>query len=105
MHKVIRQMTQLRLQPLQGAALLKSGDSAAPMLSHISQPPAFNQKSIHTGAAGGFLCAKWNKHNYGPRKWLEYNKTVHPPQEIDEEPRKAVRNAITNGFGHAIIPM
>ncbi|KAH8304130.1 hypothetical protein KR059_001031 [Drosophila kikkawai] len=90
MHKVIRQMTQLRLQPLQGAALLKTGETPAPMLSQLSSPPAFNQKSIHTGAAGGFLCAKWNKHNYGPRKWLEYNKTVHPPQETDEEPRKAV---------------
>uniref|UniRef100_W8B5Q3 Large ribosomal subunit protein uL22m n=1 Tax=Ceratitis capitata TaxID=7213 RepID=W8B5Q3_CERCA len=42
--------------------------------------------SLHTTAA---LNAKWNKANQGPRKWLEYNKIVHPPQKPDEEPRKA----------------
>lgn len=42
---------------------------------------------LHTSDA---VSAKWNKANHGPRKWLEYNKTVHPPQKPDEEPRKAV---------------
>nr|XP_014101441.1 39S ribosomal protein L22, mitochondrial [Bactrocera oleae] len=42
--------------------------------------------SLHTTDA---LSSKWNKANHGPRKWLEYNKTVHPPQKPDEEPRKA----------------
>ncbi|KAH8373787.1 hypothetical protein KR009_002267 [Drosophila setifemur] len=65
-------------------------DSTSSTLSQ-SMPPAALRKSIHTGsgAAGGALCAKWNKHNYGPRKWLDYNKTVHPPQEPEEDPRKA----------------
>lgn len=91
MHKVIRQMSQLRVQSqLSGAALLKPANTCSP---HLSQSPPALPKSIHTaaGAAGGTLCTKWNKHNYGPRKWLEYNKTVHPPQEPEEEPRKAVR--------------
>ncbi|XP_053948723.1 39S ribosomal protein L22, mitochondrial [Anastrepha ludens] len=42
--------------------------------------------SLHTSDA---LNANWNKANYGPRKWLQYNKVVHPPQKPDEEPRKA----------------
>ncbi|XP_018786588.1 PREDICTED: 39S ribosomal protein L22, mitochondrial [Bactrocera latifrons] len=42
--------------------------------------------SLHTTDA---LCSKWNKANHGPRKWLVSNKTVHPPQKPDEEPRKA----------------
>ncbi|XP_016984422.1 39S ribosomal protein L22, mitochondrial [Drosophila rhopaloa] len=88
MQKVIRQMAQLRLQAPPGAALLKTGEAPTAMLSH-QHPPAFQVKSLHTAASAGFLCAKWNKYNYGPRKWLEYNKTVHPPQETDEEPRKA----------------
>lgn len=92
MHKVIRQMSQLRLQAPQGAALLRSADSSSisPAISPVS-PPALQSKSLHTAASAGMLCAKWNKYNYGPRKWLEYNKTVHPPQETDEEPRNAVR--------------
>lgn len=47
--------------------------------------PACN--SLHTSDA---LNAKWNKANQGPRKWLEYNRTVHPPQKPEEETRKAV---------------
>jgi len=86
MHKVIRQMGQLRLQASQGAALLRSRETGNPVVISTA-PPALQVKSLHTG---GMLCAKWNKYNYGPRKWLEYNKTVHPPQEADEEPRKAV---------------
>ncbi|XP_016923826.2 large ribosomal subunit protein uL22m [Drosophila suzukii] len=85
MHKVIRQMGQLRLQVSQGAALLRSRETGNPVVISTA-PPALQVKSLHTG---GMLCAKWNKYNYGPRKWLEYNKTVHPPQETDEEPRKA----------------
>ncbi|XP_016950447.1 39S ribosomal protein L22, mitochondrial [Drosophila biarmipes] len=88
MHKVIRQMGQLRLQASQGAALLRSGETGQPAVASTA-PPALQAKSLHTGASAGPLCAKWNKYNYGPRKWLEYNKTVHPPQEADEEPRKA----------------
>ncbi|XP_054730293.1 39S ribosomal protein L22, mitochondrial [Anastrepha obliqua] len=42
--------------------------------------------SLHTSDA---LNSNWNKANYGPRKWLQYNKVVHPPQKPDEEPRKA----------------
>ncbi|XP_017869763.1 PREDICTED: 39S ribosomal protein L22, mitochondrial [Drosophila arizonae] len=87
MHKMIRQIAQLTVQtPLLAAAPVTS---AAKLLA---MPPAITQNvdccGVHTAASGG-LCTKWNKHNYGPRKWLEYNKTVHPPQEADEEPRKA----------------
>ncbi|KAH8397916.1 hypothetical protein KR222_006319 [Zaprionus bogoriensis] len=93
MHKVIRQMTQLTLQsPLRtsGPAAVKLL-LAAPQTSSIT--PTGSDCGVHTaasaGSGAGALCAKWNKHNYGPRRWLEYNKTVHPPQETDEEPRKA----------------
>ncbi|XP_030564733.1 39S ribosomal protein L22, mitochondrial [Drosophila novamexicana] len=87
MHKVIRQMAQLTLQtPLLATA------PATSVAKLLAMPPAITQNvyccGVHTASTGG-LCAKWNKHNYGPRKWLEYNKTVHPPQESDEEPRKA----------------
>lgn len=34
--------------------------------------------------------SKWNKHNTGPKKFLQYNKQIFPPQSLDEEPRKAV---------------
>ncbi|EDV92453.1 39S ribosomal protein L22, mitochondrial [Drosophila grimshawi] len=84
MYKVIRQMTQLKLQ----APLLTSAPaaSAANLLAFPQQTTT--TQNVHTAATGG-LCAKWNKNNHGPRKWLEYNKTVHPPQETNEEPRKA----------------
>lgn len=32
----------------------------------------------------------WNRQNFGPRKWLQNNKTIYPPQEAHEEPRKGV---------------
>ncbi|KAM8719987.1 hypothetical protein ACLKA7_006103 [Drosophila subpalustris] len=87
MHKVIRQMTQLSLQtPLLASAPANSvakNLAIAPAITHSG-----DRCGVHTSAAGG-LCAKWNKYNYGPRRWLEYNKTVHPPQAVDEEPRKA----------------
>ncbi|EDV46419.1 39S ribosomal protein L22, mitochondrial isoform X1 [Drosophila erecta] len=89
MHKVIRQMSQLRLQAAQGAALLRSGETNRSTAISPVSPPALQSKSLHTAASAGMLCAKWNKYNYGPQKWLEYNKTVHPPQQTDEEPRKA----------------
>lgn len=42
---------------------------------------------LHTTAC---VTARYNKHNTGPQKWLQYNKVVHPPQAPEEEPRKAV---------------
>ncbi|XP_034474569.1 39S ribosomal protein L22, mitochondrial [Drosophila innubila] len=87
MHKVIRQMTQLSLQtPLLASAPTTSTAkllAVTPAITHSG-----DCCGVHTSAVGG-LCTKWNKHNYGPRRWLEYNKTVHPPQEVEEEPRKA----------------
>lgn len=87
-------MTQLTLQ----TPLLASAPAASSAVKLLAVPqtmitPNGDCCGVHTAASGagtGALCAKWNKHNYGPRKWLEYNKTVHPPQETDEEPRKAV---------------
>lgn len=43
--------------------------------------------SFHSSAA---LDTKYNSRNHGPTKWLQHNKTVFPPQEPHEEPRKAV---------------
>lgn len=43
--------------------------------------------SFHSSAV---LDKKWNQRNKGPTKWLQHNKTVFPPQEPHEEPRKAV---------------
>lgn len=43
--------------------------------------------SFHTSET---MNKQWNGHNYGPRKWLEYNKTIFPPQKENEEPRPAV---------------
>ena len=37
---------------------------------------------------------KYNTHNKGPKKFLKYNKTVFPPQQPDEEPRKAVSKMV-----------
>jgi len=54
-------------------------------------PIALLQQNLHTTS---LLEAKWNKHNYGPRKWLEDNKIIYPPQKPDEEPRKAVRFSV-----------
>lgn len=86
-------MTQLTLQ----TPLLTSAPAASSAVNLLAVPqtmitPNGDCCGVHTAASAGTgaLCAKWNKHNYGPRKWLEYNKTVHPPQETDEEPRKAV---------------
>ncbi|XP_017143211.1 39S ribosomal protein L22, mitochondrial [Drosophila miranda] len=90
MHTVIRQMSQLRLQAMPSSMLLKATASASTpsALDHSGAP--VNHHNLHTAAgSGGALCASWNKHNNGPRKWLVYNKTVHPPQQPDEEPRKA----------------
>ncbi|XP_037938490.1 39S ribosomal protein L22, mitochondrial [Teleopsis dalmanni] len=49
-------------------------------------PISFTSNKFHTTATND---SKWNKHNSGPQKWLQYNKVVHPPQMPDEEPRKA----------------
>ncbi|XP_055371236.1 39S ribosomal protein L22, mitochondrial [Condylostylus longicornis] len=44
-------------------------------------------KAMHISATNN---ANWNRQNVGPRKWLEYNKIVYPPQmDPNEEPRKA----------------
>lgn len=43
--------------------------------------------SFHSSAA---LDTKYNSRNHGPTKWLQHNKTIFPPQEPHEEPRKAV---------------
>lgn len=108
MHKVIRQMTQLTLQtPLLSSAPVAARGAvkllAVPQTTVIT--PNGDCCGVHTAASAnggtGALCAKWNKHNYGPRRWLEYNKTVHPPQETDEEPRKAV-SLITSIHFHCI---
>ncbi|ALC49256.1 mRpL22 [Drosophila busckii] len=84
MNKLIRPMQLLALQrPLLANTQLKA---LAPALTQSGDTG--DKCGLHT-SANGALCAKWNKHNYGPKKWLEYNKTVHPPQEKDEEPRNA----------------
>lgn len=44
-------------------------------------------QALHTT---NVLDKNWNTANTGPRKWLQYNKVVHPPQEPHEEPRNAV---------------
>ncbi|XP_073835635.1 mitochondrial ribosomal protein L22 [Musca autumnalis] len=62
--------------------LLKSSSST---LSRIGSP-AVATAGFHTSNA---LQARYNKHNTGPQKWLQYNKVVHPPQAPEEEPRKA----------------
>lgn len=50
-------------------------------------PPLTQLRSFSLNAQ---CLAKWNRHNTGPQKWLQYNKIIHPPQEPHEEPRKAV---------------
>lgn len=42
--------------------------------------------SIHTTSA----CGMWANTDGGPRKWLEYNNKMYPPQGPEEEPRPAV---------------
>jgi hypothetical protein len=45
---------------------------------------------FHTSSV---LDQKWNKHNTGPTRWLEYNKKIYPPQMLpkeEEQPRPAV---------------
>ena len=46
-----------------------------------------NNNLFHTSSV---LEKSWNTYNSGPRKWLEYNKKIYPPQLSNEEPRKAV---------------
>lgn len=41
--------------------------------------------SIHTTSA----CGMWANTDGGPRKWLEYNNKMYPPQGPEEEPRPA----------------
>ena len=54
--------------------------------------------SIHTT---GTTKSKWNKFNHGPKKWLEYNKEMFPPQlDALEEPRKAVTNPTNSIINH-----
>lgn len=98
-------MTQLTLQtPLLSSAPVATQGAvkllAVPQTTVIT--PNGDCCGVHTAASAnggtGALCAKWNKHNYGPRRWLEYNKTVHPPQETDEEPRKAVSLTLSIHF-------
>jgi hypothetical protein len=47
--------------------------------------------TIHTSSS---LDASLNKHG-GPKKWLEYNKKVYPPQAPEEERRPAVSKPVT----------
>ncbi|KAH8269926.1 hypothetical protein KR044_002608 [Drosophila immigrans] len=91
MHKVIRQMTQLSLQSSASNVVKLLAVAPTTTITHKVDSCGVHTSSAGgaAGGGGGGLCAKWNKHNYGPRRWLEYNKTVHPPQEVDEEPRKA----------------
>ncbi|XP_055606729.1 39S ribosomal protein L22, mitochondrial [Uranotaenia lowii] len=42
--------------------------------------------SLHTSSALG---KNWNGRNSGPRRWLEYNKVIYPPQTPEEPPRPA----------------
>lgn len=67
--------------------LLKSHSN---LLARRSPAVAAATAGFHTSNA---LQARYNKHNTGPQKWLQYNKVVHPPQAPEEEPRKAVRSS------------
>ncbi|XP_030382221.1 39S ribosomal protein L22, mitochondrial [Scaptodrosophila lebanonensis] len=94
MHKMFKQFGQLTLHSANKLPTTATTTLLATckILSPVTAPLLSNGKDLHTAASAGgtgALCSKWNKHNHGPRKWLENNKTVHPPQEVDEEPRKA----------------
>lgn len=56
-------------------------------LLSLSKELALKTSSFHSSAV---LDKKWNQRSNGPSKWLQHNKTVFPPQEPHEEPRKAV---------------
>lgn len=51
------------------------------------KPTHINNSWIHTSSC---LDKKWNNNNTGPQKWLQYNKTIFPPQLQDEPSRPAV---------------
>lgn len=59
-------------------------------------------QAIHTTNA---VDTKWNKHNTGPQKWLEYNKQVFPPQQPHEEPRKAFVCHMKTNFKYSPLKM
>lgn len=44
-----------------------------------------NVNNFHTSS----LCLAWTKSEI-PRQFLNHNKKIYPPQNIDEEPRNAV---------------
>lgn len=48
--------------------------------------PATSTNQFHTSST---LSKKWNGHSTGPKRWLEYNKIIYPPQEAEEKPRPA----------------
>lgn len=51
------------------------------------QVPTTSERLLSTSAA---LSAGYDKPN-GPRNFLRYNKTMFPPQTLEETPRPAVR--------------
>lgn len=77
MNNITKQLSRLSITSVK---LLKKNNSA-----HLCSPLAI--AGLHTTSS---VTARYNKHNTGPQKWLQYNKVVHPPQQPDEEPRKAV---------------
>lgn len=65
---------------LKSVRLLSLGTEVA--LKCLPQVTSFHSTAV--------LDRNWNTHNRGPKKWLQHNKTIFPPQEPHEEPRKAV---------------
>ena len=81
MNNITKQLSRLSLTSMK---LLKHNNL-------VNLSPHLAIAGIHTTSS---VSARYNKHNTGPQKWLQYNKTVHPPQQPDEEPRKAVSSQI-----------
>lgn len=78
MSNLVKQLTRLNINNVN---LLKTNNKLVNFVA-----PAVSA-GLHTTST---VTARYNKHNVGPQKWLQYNKIVHEPQKPEEEPRKAV---------------
>lgn len=77
MNNLTKQLVRLSVTPTNLFKTTKLVNFGAPLVT----------AGLHTTSS---VTARYNKHNTGPQKWLQYNKVVHPPQKPEEEPRKAV---------------
>lgn len=88
MNNLTKQLARLSVTPTNLFKTNKLVNLGAPLVA----------AGLHTTSS---VTARYNKHNTGPQKWLQYNKVVHPPQKPEEEPRKAVSFTKSNNIFHS----